>query len=215
MVKVIRLNSFLKSVKKILSEETIEDLTEQVEECDQCKADVIAKLQEYDPQFDPQTCKDIPPEIDKLPGYTPPVGTPIEDILKIAGADDTVEIEGNTYHFDYYVLERNTDVHYPLYTKFEGTAQQVYSVAPIMDVYDNTNAFVASIFIAGTQSQGVPVGYKYQITSTVIDYANKLFIVSYEVIDNWGNVITGIENNDISAYLDTTSPNPTYKIKNG
>ena len=84
-----------------------------------------------------------------------------------------------------------------------------------MDVYDNTNTFVTSMFIAGTQSQGVPVGYKYQITSTVIDYANKLFIVSYEVIDNWGNVITGTENNDISAYLDTTSPNPTYKIKNG
>ena len=62
----------------------IADLTEQVEECDQCKADVIAKLQEYDPNFDPQSCEDIPPEIDDIAGYDFPVGTdpvPVEELV--------------------------------------------------------------------------------------------------------------------------------------
>ena len=199
-------------------EQTIADLQEQIEECDQCKADVIAKLQEYDPDFDPQTCGDIPPEIDKIAdeesGFDPPIGTPIEDIIKIMGSDDTVEIEGNTYHFDYYVWERNTDVHYPLYTLFEGTPQQSYSVAPQMNVYDSNEQLVATEFIAETQSQGVLNGYKYQVTSATIDYSNKLLIVAYQIIDNWGNVITGTANNNISAYLDTTSPNPQYRVKN-
>lgn len=163
---------------------------------------------------EPYDCEDITDAIDEKSGFEPPIGTPIEDIIKIMGSDDTVEIEGNTYHFDYYVWERNTDVHYPLYTLFEGTPQQSYSVAPQMNVYDSDGQLVATEFIAGTQSQGVPNGYKYQVTSATIDYSNKLLIVAYQVIDNWGNVITGTENNDISAYLDTTSPNPQYKVKN-
>ena len=64
-------------------EQEIEALEEQIEECNQCKADVIAKLQEYDPDFDPQTCSDIPPEIDKVveekEGYDLPEGTDISD----------------------------------------------------------------------------------------------------------------------------------------
>lgn len=64
----------------------ISDLTEQVEECDECKADVIAKLQEYDPNFDPQTCKDILPEIDDIAGYDFPVGTdPVPVAELVAG----------------------------------------------------------------------------------------------------------------------------------
>ena len=43
-----------------------QDAVDKIEECDQCKADVIAKLQEYDPDFDPQTCGVIPPEIDAV-----------------------------------------------------------------------------------------------------------------------------------------------------
>ena len=65
----------------------IADLTEQVEECDQCKADVIAKLQEYDPNFDPQSCEDIPPEIDDIAGYDFPVGTDPVDIAELVAGD--------------------------------------------------------------------------------------------------------------------------------
>ena len=75
--------------------ERIAELEEQVEECDQCKADVIAKLQEYDPNFDPQTCEDIPPKIDEVAGYEPPNVPPRADVIDaiapLGGGDvDTV-----------------------------------------------------------------------------------------------------------------------------
>ena len=43
-----------------------QEAVDHIEECDQCKADVIAKLQEYDPDFDPQTCEDIVDKIDEI-----------------------------------------------------------------------------------------------------------------------------------------------------
>ena len=88
--------------------ERIAELEEQVEECDQCKADVIAKLQEYDPNFDPQTCEDIPSEIgkvvddekEKASGYTFPDGTPYDPtILDAVGGDPITDVQtGQTIH---------------------------------------------------------------------------------------------------------------------
>lgn len=43
-----------------------QDAVDKIEECDQCKAEVVAKLQEYDPDFDPQTCEDIVDKIDEI-----------------------------------------------------------------------------------------------------------------------------------------------------
>lgn len=75
----------------------IADLTEQVEECDECKAAVIAKLQEYDPNFDPQTCEDIPPEIDEVAGYEFPEDTEYPDIAELVKGDPLVDEDVNAY----------------------------------------------------------------------------------------------------------------------
>lgn len=87
--------------------ERIAELEEQVEECDECKADVIAKLQEYDPNFDPQTCEDIVNEIpkvvddekEKVSGYTFPDGTPYDDIVPLVSTDPITDVNtGQTIH---------------------------------------------------------------------------------------------------------------------
>lgn len=75
-------------------EKEVDDLEEQVEECDQCKADVIAKLQEYDPNFDPQTCEDIPDEVDKVAGYEFPPDVPYDPtILDAVGGDPITDVQ--------------------------------------------------------------------------------------------------------------------------
>ena len=87
--------------------ERIAELEEQVEECDVCKAAVIGKLQEYDPSFDPQTCTDIPPEIDNVveqeSGYTFPQGTAYDPtILDAVGADPITDVDtGQTLYCEY------------------------------------------------------------------------------------------------------------------
>lgn len=43
-----------------------QEAVDHIEECDDCKAEVVAKLQEYDPDFNPQTCEDIVDEIDDV-----------------------------------------------------------------------------------------------------------------------------------------------------
>ena len=82
--------------------ERIAELEEEVEECDQCKADVIAKLQEYDPNFDPQTCDDIVNEIpkvvddekEKASGYTFPDDVPYDPtILDAVGGDPITDVQ--------------------------------------------------------------------------------------------------------------------------
>lgn len=78
--------------------ERIAELEEQVEECDECKAAVIGKLQEYDPSFDPQTCTDIPPEIDTVveqeSGYEFPPDTPYDPtILDAVGTDPITDMQ--------------------------------------------------------------------------------------------------------------------------
>ena len=87
-------------------EHEIEILEEQIEECDQCKADVIAKLQEYDPDFDPQTCSDIPPEIDEIveenKKYEFDEDVPITDISKIV-ANDPIGSANSDYYLKVYV----------------------------------------------------------------------------------------------------------------
>ena len=87
-------------------EHEIETLEEQIEECDQCKADVIAKLQEYDPDFDPVTCSDIPPEIDEIveenKKYEFDEDVPIADISKIV-ANDPIGSANSDYYLKVYV----------------------------------------------------------------------------------------------------------------
>lgn len=92
--------------------ERIAELEEQVEECDECKAAVIGKLQEYDPNFDPQTCEDIPDEIgkvvddekEKVSGYTFPDGTPYDPtILDAVGGDPITDVDtGQTLYCEYH-----------------------------------------------------------------------------------------------------------------
>ena len=43
-----------------------QEAVDKIEECDNCKAEVVAKLQEYDPDFDPQTCEDIVGKVDDI-----------------------------------------------------------------------------------------------------------------------------------------------------
>ena len=120
--------------------ERIAELEEQVEECDQCKADVIAKLQEYDPNFDPQTCTDIPPKIDEVAGYEPPNnpthGDVVDALVSLGGGDvDTVgegTIGSYTYKIEFAGFGNGA---YALYDRITGEAINDVVVSDVFEHY--------------------------------------------------------------------------------
>lgn len=59
-----------------------------------CSQEVIARLQKYDPDFDPTTCEDIPDEVDEVAGYEFPDGTPYSPtILDAVGTDPITDVQ--------------------------------------------------------------------------------------------------------------------------
>ena len=68
-----------------------QDAIEQLEHMQECCEAVVQTLQKYDPDFDPEDCEDIPPEIDNIvddaSGYTFPDGTDPDDIAPLVGGD--------------------------------------------------------------------------------------------------------------------------------
>lgn len=120
-------------------EQTIADLQERIEECDQCKADVIAKLQEYDPDFDPQTCTDIPPEIDKVAGYElpippiPPVNPDDPDPFpfigsnKVTDEDLNVSITLGCVDYDTQTFQPVVNITYPYQEYAQSAIQLTYT----------------------------------------------------------------------------------------
>lgn len=211
-------------------EHEIEALEEQIEECDQCKADVIAKLQEYDPDFDPQTCTDIPPEIDKIAdeesGFDPPVGTPIEDILKIMGIDDTVEIEGNDYYFAVYAEGWYRSFNPSVYPQIDIKESAFYtattppnydygSLGWVIYVYSKATKELVTTVQFGT-FQGFDAGEYVKLISCTINYTTKTMDGIYETDDPYPHTPIQIAiSADLTNYITTTSPNPQYKVRNG
>lgn len=210
-------------------EETIEDLTEQVEECDECKAAVIAKLQEYDPNFDPQTCKDIPLEIDKIvdeeSGFVPIPGTPIEDVLKIMGIGDTVEIEDNDYYFAVYAEGWYRSFNPSVYPQIDIKENSFYtattpsnydygSLGWIIYVYSKVTKELVTTVQLGP-FQGFDAGEYVKLISLSINYTNKAMNGVYETDDPYPHTPIQIPiSADLTRYITTTSPNPTYRVKN-
>lgn len=121
-------------IEKVIveKEHEIEALEEQVEKCDQCKADVIAKLQEYDPDFDPQTCEDIPEEIDKVTEYPIPPDDPdnpdpdrYDDIVKVF-PNDTLKDQDAGLYVKYYTEMRSGDTRIYITYNFYSTVDDSY-----------------------------------------------------------------------------------------
>ena len=75
-----------------------------------CSQEVIARLQKYDPDFDPTTCEDIPDEVDEVAGYEFPPDTPYSPtILDAVGTDPITDVNtGQTIHCE---LTENGDYH--------------------------------------------------------------------------------------------------------
>ena len=67
------------------AEQEAEDAKEEAEECKQCKAQVVAKIQEYNPSFDPQDCQDMVDGVKSVSGYEFPAGTSYADVLQMTG----------------------------------------------------------------------------------------------------------------------------------
>lgn len=74
------------------AEQEAEDAKEEAEECKQCKAQVVAKIQEYNPSFDPQDCQDMVDGVESVSGYEFPAGTAYDpDIISIVGGDNVTD----------------------------------------------------------------------------------------------------------------------------
>ncbi len=74
------------------AEQEAEDAKEEAEECKQCKAQVVTKIQEYNPSFDPQDCQDMVDGVESVSGYEFPSGTVYDpDIIGIVGGDNVTD----------------------------------------------------------------------------------------------------------------------------
>ena len=90
-----------------------QDAIEQLEHMQECCEAVVQTLQKYDPDFDPEDCEDIPPEIDDIigdaSGYTFPDGTEYPDIQPLVAGDDIIEdtsVDGYPYM---YIIETHNN----------------------------------------------------------------------------------------------------------
>lgn len=215
-------------------EEDREDAEEEAEECSQCKAAVILAIQAILPNFDPQTCKDMVDAIEEVyeqgeedapEEYTfpqdpnDPTKPTLEDVTKLT-ATDPVGIEGNSYYFvyksrisfdrgvtwtDYSIYDTVTNVDTAPYYAVYTCKAYVYEKA--------TGNYVTELVLLGVDGGNIDIGGYFKITSLMIDYTNKTMISTWENrIWSSDPVRTGTKVNDISAYLDTTSPNPHYKV---
>lgn len=204
-------------------------LEDELEDCHDYKAEVVAKLQEYDPNFDPQTCEDIVDEIDDVyqkgkddekeeepPGFDFPEGVDIPDIMPFLDKDDIVTPEGNSYSFNYYVIEGIEQKRYPVNYKFEPMVEgKRFQLQGFCDIIDNsTGTVVSALGITGAIDISSNRDVSWQIIKNEIDYTAKKLVTTahfregaYEV--DW------VTRNNILLYLDTTSPNPRYNVRNG
>jgi hypothetical protein len=218
--------------------ERIAELEEQVEECDQCKADVIAKLQEYDPNFDPQTCEDIPDEIgkvvddekEKVSGYTFPDGTPYGDIVQTTGGNPitdettgvTVELiqqlngagsyEGQTMTFNFWTQIKGNDYFPPTYP-YENTGSHVW----YMKITANDTTYTwsphweesgGSYPIYNNEGRG-------QITSATIDPSTgDVEWIIRETYDGYPDVYTRRYIGTLNDLIGYGASGHTYKVHN-
>lgn len=154
--------------------ERIAELEEQVEECDECKAAVIGKLQEYDPSFNPQTCTDIPPKIDEVAGYEPPNNPTHSDVVDalvpLGGGDvDTVgtgTVDGYTYKLE-----------------FAGWAQDIYSMRERVTGEAINTVVTSDVFNSFVEGQFDLYGYIYPVCKITIEGLQGR---------NWGYVAGGV-----------------------
>ena len=92
-------------------EQEKEEAEEEAQECNDCKAQVVSKIQQYVPNFNPQTCQDMVDAIDDVydagggggtPKYTFPAGTEYPDIFALCPSDYiTDEDVGLTLKYEY------------------------------------------------------------------------------------------------------------------
>lgn len=154
--------------------ERIAELEEEVEECDQCKADVIAKLQEYDPNFDPQTCEDISKEVGKVAGYKPPNDPPREDVV------DAIEDLGGG---DVDTVATGTSCGYTYKLEFAGWAQYIDSMREPITGEAINNIITSGVYNSFVEGQFVAGGYIYPVCKITIEGLQGR---------NWGYVGGGI-----------------------
>lgn len=113
---------------------------EEYREMVECSQEVIAKLQKYDPDFDPTTCEDISKEVDKVAGFEPsgdPThGDVVDAIAPLGGGDvDTVgegTIGSYTYKIEFAGFGNSV---YALYDRITGEAINDVVVGDVFEHY--------------------------------------------------------------------------------
>ena len=157
---------------------------EEYEEMVVCSQEVIARLQKYDPNFDPTTCEDIPDEVDKVAGYEFPPDVPYSPtILDAVGTDPITDVNtGQTIHCE---LTENGEFHgvAAWYTDANGNSYPINSiVTDNPDIYFTNysctmqDTTTGTVHITWTQKSHAYPSYSYtydftQVVPELIGYA--------------------------------------------
>jgi len=174
---------------------------------------------------DPYDCNDIKEAIDEQAGYTIPPDVPFEDIPPILGTNP-IEIEDNSYTFKFVALygtslngysyeweERN------IYARLERPASDpYYDVAYKFRayVYDKSDgSYITELTLTSGQQGSIGNSGYIQITNLNINYANKTLDVEWkQKLWSYQTETTGSSSTSCATYLDTTTANPAYKVRN-
>lgn len=151
-----------------------EDVMKQIAEDDECKAKIIATLQQFDPNFDPQTCEDIVNEIPEVAGYKPPNDPPREDVIDaiddLGGGDVDTVVTGTSCGYTYKL-------------EFAGWAQDIYSMRELISGEAINTVITSAAYNSFVEGQFVVGGYIYPVCKITIEGLSGR---------NWGYVGGGI-----------------------
>jgi len=141
-------------------------------------------------------------------------------IYEVIGLDP-LYLEGNTYHFDYYIYDRNADTHIPVSKTITYDVVANHTFEPRLDIIDENGLVVTTLIISSGQSYNVddPNPQKYfKVILIKIDKTNGTIRCDTEhTMYQWGQgyvVSTDTKTTDISQYIDTQTQNPRWKVKN-
>lgn len=226
--EVVDENEELKEENDELKEEN-ESLQEQLDDCHECKDQVVGAIQQYIPTYDPAPTDCPADEIDDVyqkgrddeeeenpPGFDFPEGVDIPDIMPFLDKDDIVTPEGNSYSFNYYVFEDIEQKRYPVNYKFEPMVEgKRFQLQGFVEIIDNSTGTVVSVpGITGTIDISPNSDVSWQIIKNEIDYTAKELVTTTHFRDGTYEA-DWVTRNNILLYLDTTSPNPRYNVRNG
>lgn len=211
-------------------EDGVQDVVDEEEALEDCRDAVIAKIQEYFPSFNPQTCQDLVDKIEEdeddredaeeHEGYEFPEGTPIDPILELVGGDRVTDEDADIYiRWGFQTIARDGSGLRPLHldtlsytlSSADGPSEQGYiGFRVLFRIYQTDGTLIVESGLP-FEYTGI-VGDVISITDRTIDYTTGR--VTFKGRKNGTVVERGDYDYTVREIIGYGDPSHTKKVKN-